>query len=283
MKKQVLIIALMIVGAIDLIAQQNLDTIYANDKMNVALVFPDPIRQGITGSENFVFTYNRELEQNLGLLQAVPGEESNLLVISSKGSIFSYIVKYSEELEKINYFIADSSKIGYEFSRINEENRASEKVYSELPTEKELEDKNNQYRDLSANLLGSEQSIGEHRKRKNGIELNVENLVFNGSELYFVFEIINNSSIDYEPAYLDIFVETRKQGKKKSIQKLPVIPVYKYLKPEIIRQNRSRRFVYVLPKFSIAEDKVVRVDLKEQNGERDIKLKLKHKVINHPN
>lgn len=62
---------------------QALDTIYANDQKNVALFFPDPIRQGITGSENFVFTYNREHQQHLGLLQATPGNESNLLVISN--------------------------------------------------------------------------------------------------------------------------------------------------------------------------------------------------------
>ena len=37
-----------------------LDTIYANDTKNVALFFPEPIRQGITGSDNFVFTYNKD-------------------------------------------------------------------------------------------------------------------------------------------------------------------------------------------------------------------------------
>jgi len=40
----------------------NLDTIYANDHMNVALFFSEPIKQGIAGSNNFVFTYNREKE-----------------------------------------------------------------------------------------------------------------------------------------------------------------------------------------------------------------------------
>ena len=66
-----------------------LDTIYANDTKNVALFFPEPIRQGITGSDNFVFTFNREKEQYLGLLQAKPGKESNLLVINENGAIFS--------------------------------------------------------------------------------------------------------------------------------------------------------------------------------------------------
>lgn len=82
-----------------------LDTIYANDTKNVALFFPEPIRQGITGSDNFVFTYNREKEQYFGLLQATPGKESNLLVVNRNGSIFSYIVRYKKQLSKLNYFI----------------------------------------------------------------------------------------------------------------------------------------------------------------------------------
>ena len=82
-----------------------LDTIYANDTKNVALFFPEPIRQGITGSDNFVFTYNREKEQYFGLLQAKPGKESNLLVVNRNGSIFSYIVRYKKQLSKLNYFI----------------------------------------------------------------------------------------------------------------------------------------------------------------------------------
>ena len=88
--------------------QTALDTIYANDQKNVALFFPEPIRQGITGSDNFVFTYNREKQQYFGLLQAKPGKESNLLVINQNGSIFSYIVRYREQLSNLELFYTES-------------------------------------------------------------------------------------------------------------------------------------------------------------------------------
>lgn len=91
-----------------------LDTIYANDQKNVALFFPEPIRQGITGSENFVFTYNREKGQFFGLLQAKPGKESNLLVVGKNGTVFSYIVTYRKKLDQLNYFIPTSQGIGNE-------------------------------------------------------------------------------------------------------------------------------------------------------------------------
>ena len=286
MKKQILIFVFVIAAFVKGMAQEktiDLDTIYANDRMNVALIFPEPIRQGITGSEDFVFTYNREKEQHLGLLQAVPGEVSNLLVISITGSIFSYIVKYSEELEKLNYFIAETGKIGNEIPELSEKLIEDQALFSDSKAEKEVADKETYYQDFSSHLLRSKQRIGKLRKRKDGLELKVQNIVFHNSELYFVLEINNNSSIDYEPAFLNVSVETRKQGRKKSIQKLPVSTVYKHLVPEIIPQKKTSRFVYVLPKFSIAEDKIVIIDLKEQQGERDLKLKIKKRFINNPN
>lgn len=261
-----------------------LDTIYANDQKNVALFFPDPIKQGITGSDRFVFTYNREHLQHLGLLQATPGEESNLLVISNSGLIFSYIVKYSERLEKLNYFISESRSIGTEDPTLRWNKvdgvKASEGILTphKIHLEKEVE-----YRNFSSYLLRSKQKIKNRSKSKEDIALNVKNIVFQGEELYFVIEIENRSPIDYKVNYLNVAVETRQKGRKKSIQKLTQEPVFRFQEPTKILRGKTNRFVYVLPKFSIAEDKVVTIDLNEQNGERDIKLKLKQKTVNNPN
>jgi hypothetical protein len=260
-----------------------LDTIYANEHKNVALFFPEPIRQGITGTEDFVFTYNREKYQYLGLLQAAPGKESNLLVISVYGSIFSYILMYSEQLDKLNYFISDSGKIGNENPEFKEEHEEDVALISATKAEEVLIDKEPYYQDFSFYTLKRKRSIGKIVARKENVLLIVENIVFHNGELYFVIRIDNRSSIDYDLSLLDISVETRKKGKKKSMQKLVKKPVYKFRVPEKVAEGGSSRFVYVLKKFSIAEDKVVVIDLKEENGERDIKLEVKRKFINHPN
>ncbi|MGM1055484.1 MAG: DUF4138 domain-containing protein [Bacteroidota bacterium] len=289
MKKHLFISGLLIiVGFANLAAQelkiQNpvLDTIYANEHKNVALFFPEPIRQGITGAEDFVFTYNREQYQHLGLLQATPGKESNLLVISTYGSIFSYIIKYSERLDKLNYFISDSGKIGNENPEFKEEHKDVALISATI-AEEVLADKEPYYQNFSSYILRSKHKIGKILARQENVFLKVENIVFHRDELYFVLKINNRSSIDYDLSLLDISVETRKKGKKKSMQKLVQEPVYKYRVPEKVAKGKVSRFVYVLPKFSIAEDKVVVIDLKEQNGERDIKLKVKKKFINNPN
>ena len=63
-----LIVSILVCFMNHLGAQNPLNIIYANEHMNVALFFPKPIRQAITGNSHFVFTYNRETPQYFGLL-----------------------------------------------------------------------------------------------------------------------------------------------------------------------------------------------------------------------
>ena len=260
------------------IAQEtmHLDTIYANNQKNVALFFPNPVRQGITGKENFVFTYNMEKEQYFGLLQASPGDPSNLLIINKNGAIFSYIVVYKEELKKLNYFISESSSIG------------NEKPKDSLGT-KEKETKhyatNNDfyYQKFSAYLLEQPKKFGFLVDRKHHIKLTVENIVFDIDELYIVVKIENKSTLDYDLNYLNFYVNTRKKGKKKSLQNLYKEPLFKYNEPTVILENETVRMVYVLSKFSISKERQVILELDEKRGERNLKLKISHKIINNPN
>jgi hypothetical protein len=270
------IIILFIYCSNSILAQKPLDTIYANDKKNVALFFPEPIRQGITGSENFVFTYNREKEQYFGLLQAKPGAESNLLVISNTGSIFSYIVRYKEQLSQLNYFIPESKRIGNEKS-------LSKLPKKEIEKEKRFNKKRNNYQRFCSYLVSKKKQIRRLKKKREGITLSIENIVFDKEELYFVIEIVNNSSLDYDLNFLNLTIQTRKKGKKKSLQSIYQEPVFKYKLPLKIKEKETKKLVYVLPKFSISDQRLVVLQLDENNGERNVKLKISKKFINNPN
>ncbi len=253
-----------------------LDTIYANDTKNVALFFPEPIRQGITGSDNFVFTYNREKEQYFGLLQAKPGKESNLLVINKNGTIFSYIVRYKKQLSKLNYFIPLSNSIGNEKPIVTD----SIQVVS---SEKNIDNRTYYYQKFCSYLLNRNQRIGRIKKRTQGIVLNVKNVVFDKEELYFVIQIENNSTMDYDLNFLNLSIETRQKGKKKSLQSLYQEPIYRHHLPSKIAEGKMVRFVYVMPKFSLSNDRRAILELNENDGERNIKLNISHRYINNPN
>mgnify|MGYP003664689060 CR=1 FL=1 len=277
MKNLVLIIAVICISAFAKAQTSKvLDTIYANDTKNVALFFPEPIRQGVTGSDNFVFTYNREKEQYFGLLQATPGKESNLLIINKNGAIFSYIIRYRKQLSKLNYFVSQSSSIGNEKPIIIDNTEVIE-------VENLVDNSTFYYTKFSSYLLERKQRIGTIQKRNESIVLSVENIVFDKEELYFVIHIENKSSLDYDLNFLNLSLETRQKGKRKSLQKLLQDPIFKHNVPSRIAEGEVVKLVYVMPKFSIINDRRLVVELNEKNGERDLKLKVSHKYINNPN
>ena len=111
----------------------------------------------------------------------------------------------------------------------------------------------------------------------------MENIVFDKEELYFVIQIENKSTLDYDLNFLNLSIETRQKGKKKSLQRLYQEPIYKHNLPSKIAENKTIRFVYVLPKFSLSNDRRAILELNEKDGERNIELKISHSYINNPN
>ena len=254
-----------------------LDTLYANEHKNVALFFPEPIRQGITGAHNFVFTFNREKEQYFGLLQATPGKESNLLVVNRDGSIFSYIVRYKRHLDKLNYFVPKSKSIGNEKPGIDDSLKVSGSI------DNKVDNRLYRYEKFCSYLLDRKQRIGRIKTRNEGIFLSVENIVFDKEELYFVIEIENRSSLDYDLNFLNLSIQTRQKGRRKSLQTIVQEPIYRYLIPSKVAKNETVKLVYVVPKFSLSDDRRAILELNEKDGERNLKLKISHRFINKPN
>jgi hypothetical protein len=253
---------------------RKLDTIYANDQKNIALFFPLPITQGITGSTQFVFTYNREKQQNFGLLQATPGEESNLLVICGN-FIYSYIIKYKKHLNKLNYFISESESIA---------ELAPEVIKKVIEPELHNLSINNgkQYNKSAASLLSKKPRKPHLTERNQGIVLGIENIVFQDSELYMVIQISNESSLDFDLNFLELSTQTRQKGKSISVQTLLKQPHHQFNVPAIIKANQTKRFVYVFSKFSLSTDRRAVLELNEKNGARDVALKISHRFINNP-
>ncbi len=262
MKTYLIIIILTFTNS--LIAQKALDTIYANNNKNVALFFPSPIRQGITGSEHFVFTYNREKEQYFGLLQATPGTESNLLTITNDGKVYAYILKYAETLSKLNYFIKQTQSIG-------NEKPLELKLKSLIQPINERANRITHYQKFSEYLLNSKPDHIK-TKRKKGMKLRLQEMVYNASEVYLVLQIENKSGIDFEVDYLHVYRSNGNKNRKASYQRLLQKVVSCYKRPSIIKNKHIKRFVYVLPKFVLGENENLEIELVEFKGNRKIIL-----------
>lgn len=264
MKKQLLICSILCVAAFSN-AQNDmvLDTIYANDKKNVALFFPNTIRQGITGSDNFVFTYNREKGQYFGLLQASLGEDSNLLVITNDGQVYAYILKYTDTISMLNHFISETESIGNEKPILK-----SKKADTVI---KEKGDNVAYYNRFSEYLLQLKH-VSIATKRKKGMVLKLLELKYHKNEVYMVLEIKNRSGIDFDVDYVNVYRVNANNRQKASSQRLKQNVAYKYKIPKTVSNGNVERFVYVLPKFVLGDNEKLEIELMEQKGGRSLFL-----------
>ena len=262
MKNYILIVALTALHTIE--AQPPLDTIYANSSKNVALFFPKPIRQAITGTTRFLFTYNREKPQHFGLLQAHPGPESNLLIVTEDGSLYSYILAYSNTLPQFNYFITNKESIGNETPL--------------QPIPKSLINTTDSITNRVTYLRKFSDYIGNNPKRPlatnstNDIQLQLRKPVYYGSETYLALEMSNYSGINFEIEYLAIYRISGSKKRKASLQRIPLEPIYIHNKPDTIFHGVKYHFIYVVPKFVLTEKERLQVGIHERNGSRKLQL-----------
>lgn len=271
MKNVCIILGMLLTIAIQASNPKPLDTIYANEHMNMALFFPSEIKQGIVGNGNFVFTYNRENQQTLGLLKAVPGKDSNLLVITDDGSIYSYIISYAQELEYPNRFINEQERIGTERQGME---KTSQKVVSrETVRDSSVSVKrvNKKFQESCEALLQLPERKNI-RKRAQGLSLAVKNIYTMEDEVYVQFEVKNNSGVQFDFGELELFKISGKKGRNASYQELELLPLYKHNIPKKIGHGQTARFVCVFPKFHLDKGERFLANLSELNTTRTVRL-----------
>ncbi|RDY57922.1 DUF4138 domain-containing protein [Flagellimonas nanhaiensis] len=247
------------------------ETLYANETHVVTLFFPSPIRQAVTGTEHFTFSYNRDSGQQFGLLQANTGSDSNLFVLTEDGRVYAYDLVYSKQLIQNYRFVQIGESIGHESQ--TKPVQPSEVVDS-VPEvgnpllvghENELMVKGAEY------LLGKKSRI-LRTCRKDGLALRLKELFYYSDKVYLELEIQNRSEIDFEMEALEIFRVNGQKGKRSSHQKLELKPIFKYQDPNIIRVGQKQAFVYVLPKFTLGDSEKLTVELHEIKGNRMLRL-----------
>lgn len=273
MKKHIFLFSLLIM--INAANSQNgkvMDTIFANEQMTVSLFFPDPIRQGVTGSSNYAFSFNRERAQYFGLLQATPGADSNLLVVTHNGGVYSYLLRYSQKLEKLNYFIDNSDSIGHERTGATTlpHQKMSTVDLDTIPNS----DKTLDYPKLCTQLLRNPRPF-DQIKYKDGVTISITKSIYYANDVYVVFEIENGSQIDFEINTLNLYKVNGNKKRKASYQELLLSPIFQFQMPTVVPKGEQVQFVCVYPKFTLGARERLMMKLEELNGNRDVILKLR--------
>ena len=241
-------------------ATEKIDTLFVNAHQVVMLVFPEPIRQAVVGDAHFVFTYNKESGQYMGLVQGTDGVESNLFVITTSGTIYSYTLAYKAQLEKTYYKVLEPENIGKEKQSDlkvqtfdNEVSRSEVKRY-----------------DKACEGLLQYHGGKVKTRRKHKLRLRLEAWKYVGDKMYLVVSLKNKSDIDFKVGDVGVFVSRGRKGKKSSYQELELPVSYRYLQPKKVIAGGESRWVLVLPKTVVGTHEELKLEVGEVIGNRSV-------------
>lgn len=284
-------------------------TVYANQEDSVILIFDKPIKQGLPGSKNYYFAYDRKKPDLIGTLNAKKNAPaSNLFVVTTDGQMYSIIIKYKENITNKDHtnIIPVSSSIQnikkekqakLRTVKVQEKNNPVDlkikKESAPISTDnydyhhKEDNFTEKEYLELCKKILKNDQLYFRNKFRvQEKVFFSLKNYYYHKEELYFYFELENQSKIDFDVNLLNFFIENRKKKKRTLSQRVFLgekgLPDFSYNVPKRVKSGDKSNFICVFKKFSINSDKVIIVSLSELKGERVIELKLLSKTINNP-
>jgi hypothetical protein len=88
--------------------------------------------------------------------------------------------------------------------------------------------------------------------------------------VYFKLDITNNSELPYTYNYCGFAVITKKKGKMTSFDRTDLTPAGSYVPAHTIEYKKTMTVVYKFDKFNFSNDRVLLIEMVEDNGERGL-------------
>ncbi len=196
---------------------------------------------------------------------AAPFEGETSLTLVCTGKVYSVLVGY-QNTDRVEYRL---------------ENFRGEK--SGIPAEGNLPEY--VLKELSSRILAKKTKHIRNRKmKKEGMELQLNNIWLSNDLLFFELGVTNNTNIGYRVEAFHWWIDDKKQLKATNVQEYPVIPEFQHYGVQHIPAGTTLREVFVLPKLTIPEKRVLRLEMLEQalgNTGRKLSLEIKNRDILH--
>ena len=97
-------------------------------------------------------------------------------------------------------------------------------------------------------------------------------IVYEGKEVFMVFEIRNRSKIDFEVDFLEVYRFNGSKKRRAFFQETEIRPLHRYNNPPMVRIGETKRFVFILPKFVLGKEEHLKLVLYELHGNRKVEL-----------
>ena len=138
-------------------------------------------------------------------------------------------------------------------------------------------------KELSSQILnrGNQKTVNE-KVKKDGLIFRFRNIYLKSGVLFFELEITNTTNIAYDIQDFYWWIDDKKEFKATNVQEYQVQPIYQHYKLISIPARTTLREVFVLPKLTIPDKRILRVEVLEKalgNTGRKLSLDIKNKQI----
>lgn len=229
----------------------------------VHIIFPAAIRYVDLGSADLLAAKADGAENVLRVKAALRdfSKESNLAVITEDGAYYTFNVKYADEPVKLSIEMTDFIHDG---EAINRPNNAMEIYMKELGSESPLLVK----LIMKSIYKNNDREIKHIGSKRFGIQHTLKGLYVHNELLYFHLQLKNSSNVPFDVDYITFKIADKKVAKRTAIQEQVIIPIRAHNNLMLISGKKTERCIFVLPKFTIPDDKHLIVELFEKEGGR---------------
>lgn len=253
---------LIIVTCSDAFAQQvENNSITISFNKTTSLIFPFSITSVDRGSKDVLAQKARGVEN---VLQVKAGRkdfaETNLTIITADGVLHQFTVSYSDTPASLTMTIVSSpsdqnlilAKDAINECDIQEDSRTA----------------------LNQRVSGKVEQDSKHQ-----LVLSLQEIFVHENILYFRIYIRNKSSINFDVKSLKFLIRDKNKVKRTSSQEIEVVPLYVGNETESINGYAGKTMVYAVRKFTIPDGKALHINLFEENGGRNLSLRVDNKDI----
>lgn len=220
------------------------------------LVFPFSITHVDRGSQDILAQQIDNAANVLEIKAAVDSfAETNISVITADGALYSFEVHYAATPKQLNIVLQKQAAVVSV-----PHNEAS-------------------FLKTAAWMAKSARSFHGVTDRHDDIKAYLYGLYVQDNVLYFDIKIVNTSNVSYGVEALLCSIKDKQKSKRTATQEIPLQPVFTTGLQQSVGADTARHIIFALPKFTLADNKYLLLHLTEQNGGRDISLRIKNRHL----
>ena len=231
------------------------------------LIFPTAIRYVDLGSEYLIAGKAEDAENVLRVKATVRDfePETNFSVITNDGRFYSFNVYYSSYPEALSYGLLTMQKA---VDKANGNDVLFEELGNNSPSLAGL---------LLETIYKNDKRIVKHIGAKSfGIQFILKGIYIHNGKYYFHTELRNKTNVPFQIDFINFKVVDKKVAKRTVVQERPMIPLRTYKPLDEIGGKLTEQNVFLLDQFTIADDKVLLIEIFEKNGGRHQTLQVEN-------